>query len=97
MSDHPHRGRQLRLLIATIRALCAEWLRAEELGARLGVSKRTAYRILASLLDAGLPLDRIEEQDVGERLYARYRLDPDWWRTATPQRGRESAREETGL
>jgi predicted DNA-binding transcriptional regulator YafY len=91
LHDRGERYQHLALLLDTIRCLCSGWYRVEELGDYLGVSRRTAYRLVLMLINAGMPITRREGR-MGTRTIAHYRLDADWWQHATPRRGRATAR-----
>ncbi len=80
------RGRQLWLLLAVLRPLVHHWCTLEELIERVGVSRRTIWRVLAELRQAGI-LRR--EMQLDARWTAYFRLDETWWRLdATPRRTR---------
>jgi predicted DNA-binding transcriptional regulator YafY len=64
-----HRGNQLRHTITVIKILTGEACTVVELGERLGVSRRTVYRVFDVLEDFGISLRSYREaQNVSYRI-----------------------------
>jgi hypothetical protein len=70
------RGDLTLRIVRGLAVLAQRWVGAGELGAAIGVHRRTAYRLLVSLAQAGLPLRRREQDDVR---HVRYHLPMRWW------------------
>lgn len=81
------RGAQLRLLLAVLRRLTADWWSVDELATDIGASRRTVWRALAPLRAEGLPLERVLETRVSY-----YRLAQRWWE---PEASRMPTRKRT--
>lgn len=82
------RGEQLRLLLATITRLTADYWTVDELAAELHVGRRTVLRVLRELRGGGLPVQSELGQDAEHPRTLAHRLRARWWeREITAPRG----------